>query len=183
MMRFWPKTGILRTGNKIIGPEVGHYQTKPVQISSLLESISIAGNKRLIFSENNSGIERLSFWEYTVRVASLNSSNKVGCAFPMVISSEFCMRQYWGDDHREVAPQFIWPIYWVVNFILDSRCRNRHVKIFDLQAQTCCNWLFGFQHQGVFQYLSQSFQRKLTGNELSNRKWIEIAPEKSCKKW
>ena len=70
MMRFWPKTGQLRTRNKIIVPEVGLYQTKPVQISSLLESISMAGNKRLIFNENNSGIERLSFvnsrWELQV---------------------------------------------------------------------------------------------------------------------
>ena len=31
---------------------------------------------------------------------------KVGCAFPMVISSKFRMRQYIDGDHREEAPQF-----------------------------------------------------------------------------
>ena len=32
--------------------------------------------------------------------------NKVGCAFPMVIWSEFRMGQYRDDDHREDAPHF-----------------------------------------------------------------------------
>ena len=32
--------------------------------------------------------------------------NKVGCVFPMVISSEFRMRQYIDDDHREDTPRF-----------------------------------------------------------------------------
>ena len=31
---------------------------------------------------------------------------KVGSVFPMVISSEFRMRQYIDDDHREDAPHF-----------------------------------------------------------------------------
>ena len=30
--------------------------------------------------------------------------NKVVCTFPMVISPEFHMGQYWDDDHREDAP-------------------------------------------------------------------------------
>ena len=33
--------------------------------------------------------------------------NKVWCIFPMVIGSEVRMEQYWDDDHRENAPQFI----------------------------------------------------------------------------
>ena len=53
-----PETDRKRTGK---GPEMDRKQTKPVQINSLLESISILGNKRLILSENNSGIVRLSF--------------------------------------------------------------------------------------------------------------------------
>ena len=34
------------------------------------------------------------------------SNAKVGCVFPMVISSEFRMRQHRDDDHREDAPHF-----------------------------------------------------------------------------
>ena len=33
--------------------------------------------------------------------------DKVGCIFPMVISSEFRMRQHRDDDHRDDAPHFI----------------------------------------------------------------------------
>ena len=33
--------------------------------------------------------------------------SKVGCIFPMVSSSEFCMGQYGDIDHREDAPHFI----------------------------------------------------------------------------
>ena len=36
----------------------------------------------------------------------LEVTYKVGCIFPMVISSEFRMRQYRYDDHREHAPYF-----------------------------------------------------------------------------
>ena len=32
---------------------------------------------------------------------------KVGCAFPMVISSDFRMRKHTNDDHKEDAPYFI----------------------------------------------------------------------------
>ena len=42
---------------------------------------------------------------------------KVGCIFPMVISSEFRMGQFRDDDHRRDAPHFIiWPILfiWVI---------------------------------------------------------------------
>ena len=35
---------------------------------------------------------------------------KVACVFPMVISSEFRMRQCRDDDHREDAPHFIFQI-------------------------------------------------------------------------
>ena len=40
------------------------------------------------------------------RTPVLNSTGKVGCAIPKVISSEFRMRQYRDDDHREAAPHF-----------------------------------------------------------------------------
>ena len=33
-------------------------------------------------------------------------SDKVGCAFPMVISSDFCMGKHIDDDHEENAPYF-----------------------------------------------------------------------------
>ena len=35
-----------------------------------------------------------------------NNGTKMGCIFPMVNSSEFRMRQYRDDDHREDAPHF-----------------------------------------------------------------------------
>ena len=35
----------------------------------------------------------------------VSDSNKVGCVFRMIISTEFRMWQYW-DDYREEAPQF-----------------------------------------------------------------------------
>ena len=36
--------------------------------------------------------------------------DKVGCAFPMVISSDFRMGKYRDDDHEEDAPYFILPL-------------------------------------------------------------------------
>ena len=36
--------------------------------------------------------------------SKLKKYDKVGCDFPMVISSEFRMRQYRDDDHREDTP-------------------------------------------------------------------------------
>ena len=36
----------------------------------------------------------------------LEVTYKVGCIFPMVISSEFRMRQNRGNNHRENAPKF-----------------------------------------------------------------------------
>ena len=40
------------------------------------------------------------------RIPVLNSTGKVGCAILKVISSEFRMRQYRDDDHREDASNF-----------------------------------------------------------------------------
>ena len=34
-------------------------------------------------------------------------ASKVGCAFPMVISSDFRMGKHRDDDHEEDAPHFI----------------------------------------------------------------------------
>ena len=41
--------------------------------------------------------------------------SKVGCIFPLVISSEFRMGQYRDDNHREDAPHFIRPFELSVN--------------------------------------------------------------------
>ena len=60
-------------------------------------------------------------------------TGKVGCIFPMVISSEFRMGQYRDDDHREDAPHFMNPkakpdretIFWPVflpEFLRVSLC-------------------------------------------------------------
>ena len=48
------------------------------------------------------------FLDLTVNGGYLtHHSSKVGCIFPMVISSEFRMGQYRDVDHQENAPQFI----------------------------------------------------------------------------
>ena len=48
-------------------------------------------------------LEKVSFYIYNIQI----SQNKVECIFPMVISSDFCMRKYRDDDLREDAPHFI----------------------------------------------------------------------------
>ena len=48
-------------------------------------------------------VNRLNLWV----IADGCWKSKVGCVFPMVISFEFRMGQYWDDDHREDAPQFM----------------------------------------------------------------------------
>ena len=45
---------------------------------------------------------------FTVPVYSKGTRlSKVGCVFPMVIGSEFCIVQYSDGDHREDVPHFI----------------------------------------------------------------------------
>ena len=48
--------------------------------------------------------KNIDFWTYYYRSHPLETT--VGYVFPMVIWSEFYMRQYRLDDHREDAPHF-----------------------------------------------------------------------------
>ena len=69
-----------------------------------LDEISDVGNayaKRALF--------QASLWLCGAKITHLPRvfrNCKVQCAFPMVISSEFRMRQHWDGDHQKDAPHF-----------------------------------------------------------------------------
>ena len=53
-------------------------------------------------------IKKLNSMDYPKKVIQIiiSLTCKVGCVFPVVIRSEFRLRQYRDDDHREYAPHF-----------------------------------------------------------------------------
>ena len=50
-------------------------------------------------------------------------NSKVGCIFPMIISSHFCMRQQRDDDHREDAPTLE---NWIFKFLPFHHCQSSY---------------------------------------------------------
>jgi len=94
------------------------------------------------------------------RTPVLTSTGKVGCVIPKVISSEFRMRQYRDDDHREDASNFrLWSFQKRTNVailfytlflrttfnFLQSRLAQQSSRIFYTFCTICsCRYLFCF---------------------------------------
>ena len=56
----------------------------------------------------NEDVTEATYKSYTTKAQNkrFESSTKVGCVFSMTIWSEFQVKQYIDDDHREDAPHF-----------------------------------------------------------------------------
>ena len=96
----------------VVGEQI-EIETEPVRIElddSLLKSFNELSEDELEYSFGTfTPVQSLNPYMTKISLCSITEvglSYKVECIFPIVISSEFCMRQHSDEKHREYALQF-----------------------------------------------------------------------------
>ena len=77
-----------------------------IHCARICDEVIQAPDLSLEFFQNLILSEQSIFYFQLFRVFIKIAQNKVGCVFPVVIWSEFCLEQHRDDDHREDAAHF-----------------------------------------------------------------------------